>query len=123
MPDGGADHHRRARASVGDGHATGLPPGDYVRLSVDRPGEGMDEETLARATEPFFTTKGVGKGTGLGLSMVHGLAEQSGGRLRAEEPAGRRHRRPRSGCRSPTRAPAQPRRRSRAPDAEPPRSR
>jgi CheY-like chemotaxis protein len=41
----------------------------------------MDGETLAKATEPFFTTKGVGKGTGLGLSMVHGLAEQSGGGL------------------------------------------
>ena len=41
----------------------------------------MDERTLRRATEPFFTTKGVGKGTGLGLSMVHGLAEQSGGTL------------------------------------------
>jgi CheY-like chemotaxis protein len=41
----------------------------------------MDEETLRKATEPFFTTKGVGKGTGLGLSMVHGFAEQSGGRL------------------------------------------
>jgi CheY-like chemotaxis protein len=53
--------------------------GDYVVLSVADIGEGMDEETLARATEPFFTTKGVGKGTGLGLSMVHGLAEQSGG--------------------------------------------
>jgi CheY-like chemotaxis protein len=39
----------------------------------------MDEATLARAVEPFFTTKGPGKGTGLGLSMVHGLAEQSGG--------------------------------------------
>ena len=37
--------------------------------------------TLRRATEPFFTTKGIGKGTGLGLSMVHGFAEQSGGRL------------------------------------------
>jgi CheY-like chemotaxis protein len=44
-------------------------------------GIGMDEATLARAHEPFFTTKGVGKGTGLGLSMVHGLAEQSGGKL------------------------------------------
>ena len=39
----------------------------------------MDEETLARAMEPFFTTKGLGKGTGLGLSMVHGVAEQTGG--------------------------------------------
>ena len=42
----------------------------------------MDPDTLARAAEPFFTTKGVGKGTGLGLSMVHGLAAQSGGALR-----------------------------------------
>ncbi len=41
----------------------------------------MDEATLALAVDPFFTTKGVGKGTGLGLSMVHGLAEQLGGRL------------------------------------------
>jgi CheY-like chemotaxis protein len=41
----------------------------------------MDEATLSRATEPFFTTKGVGKGTGLGLSMVHGMAEQLGGQL------------------------------------------
>jgi PAS domain S-box-containing protein len=58
-----------------------LPAGDYVRLSVIDNGAGMDEETLQRAAEPFFTTKGVGKGTGLGLSMAHGLAEQSGGRL------------------------------------------
>jgi CheY-like chemotaxis protein len=48
----------------------------------------MDEETLGRAAEPFYTTKGIGKGTGLGLSMVHGLAEQSGGRLRIESRPG-----------------------------------
>ena len=42
-------------------------------------GEGMDAQTMRKAVEPFFTTKGLGKGTGLGLSMVHGFAEQSGG--------------------------------------------
>ena len=42
----------------------------------------MDEATLRRAAEPFFTTKGAGKGTGLGLSMVHGVAAQSGGAMR-----------------------------------------
>ncbi len=59
-----------------------LPAGDYVRIGIVDTGVGMDEVTLAKATEPFFTTKGPGKGTGLGLSMVHGLAAQSGGWLR-----------------------------------------
>jgi PAS domain S-box-containing protein len=53
----------------------------FICLAVADSGEGMDAETLQRATEPFFTTKGIGKGTGLGLSTVHGLAQQSGGRL------------------------------------------
>jgi PAS domain S-box-containing protein len=54
---------------------------NHVCLSVIDAGEGMDEETLRRAVEPFFTTKGIGKGTGLGLSMVQGFAAESGGRL------------------------------------------
>jgi PAS domain S-box-containing protein len=58
-----------------------LPRGDYVRISVADIGEGMNEATLAKAKEPFFTTKGIGKGTGLGLSMVHGFTAQSGGAM------------------------------------------
>ena len=58
-----------------------MKAGGYVRLRVIDSGFGMDEATLARAPEPFFTTKGVGKGTGLGLSMVEGLASQSGGQF------------------------------------------
>jgi signal transduction histidine kinase len=65
-----------------------LPPGAYVRLSVQDTGVGMDQDTLARAVEPFFSTKGLGKGTGLGLSMVHGLADQSGGTFRLESQVG-----------------------------------
>jgi signal transduction histidine kinase/ActR/RegA family two-component response regulator len=59
-----------------------LPPGEYIRITIIDTGVGMDQVTLAKATEPFFTTKGPGKGTGLGLSMVQGLAAQSGGLLR-----------------------------------------
>jgi PAS domain S-box-containing protein len=81
MPNGGLITIGGREESVGIGHRSGLRPARYVCLSVTDTGEGMDEATLAKAAEPFFTTKGVGKGTGLGLAMVHGLAEQSGGRL------------------------------------------
>ncbi len=79
--DGGVIEISAREERVEIGHPTGLSPGDYTCLSVTDHGEGMDAETLARAAEPFFTTKGVGKGTGLGLPMVHGMAEQIGGRF------------------------------------------
>jgi len=83
MPQGGAITIGARSEWVGpDLTVPGLEPGPYVCLSIADQGIGMDEATVARATEPFFTTKGVGKGTGLGLSMVAGLASQSGGVLR-----------------------------------------
>jgi CheY-like chemotaxis protein len=57
------------------------PAGEYVVLTLGDTGSGMNDEALARAADPFFTTKGPGKGTGLGLSMVHGFVVQSGGAL------------------------------------------
>jgi len=69
------------------GKKLGLLHDDYVCITVADTGEGMSAATLARAQEPFFTTKGIGKGTGLGLSMVQGFAAQSGGTMRiASEP-------------------------------------
>jgi PAS domain S-box-containing protein len=88
MPDGGT---LRISASADTVRAESVPklrPGRYVRLSVADTGIGMDEATLARAVEPFFSTKGVGKGTGLGLSMVHGLASQLGGALTIKSKSG-----------------------------------
>ncbi|KPF67616.1 chemotaxis protein CheY [Bosea sp. AAP35] len=66
-----------------------LADGDYARLMVSDTGQGMDAATLAKATEPFFSTKELGKGTGLGLSMIHGLAIQLKGALRLSSEPGR----------------------------------
>jgi signal transduction histidine kinase len=79
MPEGGTLTIAAAAETVQQ-HSS-LQPGDYLRITVSDTGTGMDAETLQKAVEPFFTTKGSGKGTGLGLSMVHGLAGQSGGAL------------------------------------------
>lgn len=81
MPEGGQIILSAREAVVSTDEPGGLKAGRYICVSVKDDGEGMDQATLSRAMEPFFTTKGPGKGTGLGLSMVHGLAEQSGGRF------------------------------------------
>jgi CheY-like chemotaxis protein len=89
MPFGGRVliETRNAKASKLD-KSVDLAPGDYVLVSVTDTGEGMSEELLARACEPFYTTKEPGKGTGLGLAQVYGLARQSGGGLRIESAVG-----------------------------------
>jgi signal transduction histidine kinase len=70
-----------------DGHR-GLTDGDRVSLTVRDTGEGMDEETLARVFEPYFSTKGRGRGTGLGLAAVYGTVQDSGGDIRIESSRG-----------------------------------
>jgi CheY-like chemotaxis protein len=81
MPAGGTVTVEVAIEALDDANGYDLGAGRYAALTVIDHGTGMDEETVRHAIEPFFSTKGVGKGTGLGLSMVHGLAEQSGGRF------------------------------------------
>ena len=82
MPQGGRLTVRtRRHAITGDPHdrVDDLPAGDYTVLSVQDDGIGMDEATLARCCEPFFTTKPPGQGTGLGLAQVLGAVQQCGG--------------------------------------------
>jgi PAS domain S-box-containing protein len=88
MPDGGTLKIGVERIRLKERDRS-LAPGEYLRLTMEDDGIGMDEATLARAVEPFFSTKGPGKGTGLGLSMAHGLAAQLGGELRIASAPGR----------------------------------
>ena len=87
MPGGGTLTIATSRGREPD--APDLAGGDYVRVTVTDDGEGMSPEVLARATEPFYSTKPLGKGTGLGLAQVYGIAQQSGGTVRIESEAGK----------------------------------
>lgn len=90
MPDGGRISIRIAAAVAVPavrGHAAAS--GDFVAVSIEDSGTGMDPATLTRIFEPFFTTKPVDKGTGLGLSQVYGFAKQSGGEIDATSEIGR----------------------------------
>jgi len=81
MPQGGKLSVTARRETVAEVNQRELPAGEFVRITVRDSGIGMDDATLKRAAEPFFTTKGLGKGTGLGLSSVYGMAKQSGGAI------------------------------------------
>jgi signal transduction histidine kinase len=85
MPDSGRLTIETANAYLDDKYATAhsdVPAGQYVMVVVSDSGSGMSPAVLARALDPFFTTKAVGKGTGLGLSQVYGFVKQSGGHVR-----------------------------------------
>lgn len=88
MPDGGAIHLGLEEV-VQPSQVGELVAGCYVVLSVTDQGCGMDNETLQKAIEPFFSTKELGKGTGLGLSMIHGLASQLNGELKLTSELGK----------------------------------
>lgn len=91
MPDGGI-----LTLKIGKTNLAGenLPPyeeiksGNYLVLTVQDTGTGMDEETVKHIFEPFFTTKGLGQGTGLGLSTVYGIIRQSGGFIEVQTTPG-----------------------------------
>jgi PAS domain S-box-containing protein len=85
MPNGGKLTIELSNTMLDDTYVSAaheVPSGQYVLLAISDTGSGMTPEVLARAVEPFFTTKGEGQGTGLGLSMAFGFVKQSGGHFR-----------------------------------------
>ena len=91
MPDGGTLRVRTFNTTLPAQAFDGGPRngGDFVGIEISDTGTGMPPDVLARAFEPFFTSKEAGKGTGLGLSMVYGFARQSGGSASIRSEVGR----------------------------------
>jgi PAS domain S-box-containing protein len=84
MPGGGKLTIETFNAYVDDAFARefAISSGQYVLIAVADTGSGMSADVLAKAFDPFYTTKEVGKGTGLGLSQVYGFVRQSGGHVK-----------------------------------------
>jgi signal transduction histidine kinase len=84
MPTGGKLIIETSNASIDEKYAREytLAPGQFVLIAVTDNGEGMSDDVLTKAFDPFYTTKQVGKGTGLGLSQVYGFVRQSGGHVK-----------------------------------------
>jgi PAS domain S-box-containing protein len=61
---------------------------EWIRISVQDNGSGIDQASLERIFEPYFTTKPSGKGTGMGLAVVHGIVESHDGRIEVESSKG-----------------------------------
>jgi signal transduction histidine kinase len=92
MPDEGSLYITTSNVVLDAGEARRLGDigaGQYVRIAVSDTGVGMSPDTVAKAVEPFFTTKPLGQGTGLGLSMIYGFVRQSGGQVRIDSALGR----------------------------------
>ncbi len=79
MPNGGAFRLAARNTRCGGEAASGGLAGEFVAITLTDTGTGMPAEVMARAFEPYFTTKPAGLGSGLGLSQVYGFASQSGG--------------------------------------------
>ncbi len=89
MPSGGRMTIGAQNETIAERQEDGLPIGQYTVIAVDDDGEGMTPDVLAKAVEPFFSTKTPDKGTGLGLSMVYGLMLQLGGGMRIASAPGK----------------------------------
>ncbi|MFP3546571.1 response regulator [Rhizobium sp. SIMBA_035] len=91
MPEGGrlliSSFKIRIDRNTAKQHA-GLKAGEYVAITVTDTGFGMPKDVVARAFDPFYTTKPIGQGTGLGLSMIYGFAQQSNGHVEIESMPG-----------------------------------
>ena len=86
---GGLIHIETSQVRLTAGQVAALPEGDYLQITVQDDGAGMDPQTLQRAFEPHYTTKPPGKGTGLGLAQVHDLSRDSRGAATAQSDEGK----------------------------------